>query len=145
MSGGEWSIFYFKLYAETIRQLTQDVLELSKKDPSGFSDHNKTKLLHKLYKMTFEDIPADPAHDKYRCTGSLGSHKSWRRAKHKRYRLFFKFSSDKKSIAYVWFNDSTSIRRSGDKADVYNVFLKMLQNNKVPSSFADILKESVAT
>ena len=45
-------------------------------------------------------------------------------------------------IIIVWMNDEFSLRKEGSKTDVYTVFLKMLDNNKVPKDWKKLLKKS---
>jgi toxin YhaV len=59
-----------------------------------------------------------------------------------RYRLFFQFRTDApKTIIYVWLNDLDSIRKDGDKHDVYAVFASMLNAGKVPGDFSALLAQ----
>jgi toxin YhaV len=57
-----------------------------------------------------------------------------------RYRLFFQFRSDApKTIIYAWLNDEGSIRKDGDKHDVYAVFTAMLKSGRMPNSYAELI------
>lgn len=57
-----------------------------------------------------------------------------------RYRLFFQFRSEApKTIIYAWLNDERTLRKAGDKNDVYAVFTTMLKNAKMPNSFAELM------
>jgi len=60
-------------------------------------------MLKMLAKLMLGDIPADPNAKQYRLGHSLGKQfTSWRRAKFfQRYRLFFRFDSQRQAIVYV--------------------------------------------
>jgi hypothetical protein len=40
-----WTLYYFRLFADILHRLEQDVAELARKDPEGFVHHEKAKLL----------------------------------------------------------------------------------------------------
>jgi toxin YhaV len=71
-------------------------------------------------------------------------HSHWRRVKKNnlpdRYRLFFQFRSDSKTIIYAWFNDESTLRKDGAKTDVYTVFESMLKNGNPPSDWEALIK-----
>ncbi|MBF0390708.1 MAG: type II toxin-antitoxin system YhaV family toxin, partial [Desulfamplus sp.] len=75
----------------------------------------------------------------------------WRRVKNNmppRYRLFFRFYSDTsvtqygKCLIFAWFNDEFTLRKSGSKSDVYNVFKSLLANKTVPDNWEELLIQS---
>lgn len=143
-----WSLFYFKLFAEILHRLEQDVTELARKDPDGFIHHEKAKLLKSVHNSITKDVPTNPNDAKFRLGKTLGDRfTDWRRVKRglpPRYRLFFKFTSAQRKIIYAWLNDEHTLRKDGSKTDVYEVFKKMLQRGGVPNSIEDLLKGSTA-
>lgn len=141
-----WHLFYFKLFAEILNQLEGDVLELSKSKPDEYLHHPKTKLLAAIAHSIEVDVPSNPADRKFLLGKTLGKHYGdWRRVKRglpPRYRLFFKFASAKKHIIYAWLNDENTLRKEGDKNDVYAVFASMLKNGTVPDSIDQLMQQS---
>jgi toxin YhaV len=57
-----------------------------------------------------------------------------------RYRLFFQFRSDAKTIIYAWLNDEATLRKEGAKTDVYAVFESMLAKGKPPTTWDELIK-----
>ena len=92
------------------------------------------------------DVLSDPLHGKFQLGEALGEkNKVWRRIKNglpKRHRLFFRFSSQKKEIIFVWLNDEGTLRKDGDSHDVYTVFRKMVDDGTVPVEYKDLIKRS---
>lgn len=143
-----WSLFYFRLFADILRRLEQDVTELARKDPVGFIHHEKAKLLKSAHNSITKDVPTNPNDAKFRLGKTLSDRfADWRRVKcglPPRYRLFFKFTSVQRNIIYAWLNDEHTLRKEGSKTDVYEVFKKMLRRGGVPDSIEDLLKGSTA-
>lgn len=128
--------------------LTAEVERAAAKNPDGFHHHPSYKLLDAVTENILVNVPANPAHPNYRQGTTLGkTNKHWLRVKKQgmapRYRLFFQFRSDApKTIIYVWLNDESTLRKAGDKSDVYAVFAAMVKGGKVPSEFAELLAAS---
>lgn len=141
-----WDLLYFKLFAEILNQLEHDVTELAKAKPDEYLHHPKTKLLASVVHSITEDVPTNPADSKFLLGKTLGNrYGDWRRIKRglpTRYRLFFKFTTARKSIVYTWLNDENTLRKAGDKSDVYSVFAKMLKGGAVPDSIDALIKAS---
>jgi toxin YhaV len=69
------------------------------------------------------------------------SNKHWRRAKFmRRFRLFFRYHTNSKSIIYVWLNDENTLRKAGASSDVYSVFAGMLSRGKPPTDWDDLVR-----
>jgi len=144
-----WELFYFRLFRERLDGLERDVTALAEKDPDGFGRHPKVKFLKAVVDNVRQEVPRNPDDRGYRLGKTLGDkYTDWRRVKKHglppRYRLFFKFTSTRKSIAYAWLNDENTLRKEGDKNDVYAVFKRMLKRGDVPNGFDDLLKESIS-
>lgn len=101
-------------------------------------------MLKMLAALMFREIPSDPNAKRYRFGHSLGTQfTSWRRAKFfGRFRLFFRFHSQRRAIIYVWLNDERTLRKAGARTDPYAVFAKMLTSGNPPDGFDDLLRAS---
>jgi toxin YhaV len=142
-----WKLHYFRPFAAALDELEVQVTELSRRDPTGYKSHPKTRLLASLYKAIMQTVPARPDHPDFRLGKALGSeYANWRRVKKgvpDRYRLFFRFASrPAKTIVYVCFNDEDTLRKAGSKTDVYTAFRRMLARGEVPGGIEALLKES---
>lgn len=145
-----WALYAHPFFLERLEALTAEVERAAAKNPDGFHHHPSYKLLDAVTENILVNVPANPAHPNYRQGTTLGkTNKHWLRVKKQgmapRYRLFFQFRSDApKTIIYVWLNDESTLRKSGDKSDVYAVFAAMIKGSKVPSGFAELLAASKA-
>lgn len=148
MAVNGWTLFYFRLFADILHRLEQDVTKLARKDPEGFVHHEKAKLLKMVHDSITKDVPTDPKDSKFRLGNTLGDRfKDWRRVKRglpPRYRLFFKFTSVQWKIIYAWLNDEHTLRKEGAKTDVYEVFKKMLNRGEVPDSLEELLRSATS-
>lgn len=143
----DWQLFYFKLFKAALDELEQFVSKLALQDPSSYKAHPKTRLLASVYKAITQLVPANPDHPDFRLGKTMGSqYSNWRRVKNgmpERYRLFFRFASSQvKLVVYAWFNDEDTLRKTGSKTDVYEVFRRMLARGDVPTSIDDLLRDS---
>ncbi|MDP3616623.1 MAG: type II toxin-antitoxin system YhaV family toxin, partial [Rhodoferax sp.] len=143
----DWQLFYFKLFKAALDELEQFVSKLALQDPSSYKVHPKTRLLASVYKAITQLVPANPDHPDFRLGKTMGSqYSNWRRVKKgmpERYRLFFRFASSQvKLVVYAWFNDEDTLRKTGSKTDVYEVFRRMLARGDVPTSIDDLLRDS---
>ncbi len=141
-----WTLYQYTLFRKQLTKLKEDVIALRHSDPDGYKKHPKTKFLASIYKAITKSVPANPNDPSFRLGHTLGKHNThWRRVKKgmpQRYRLFYRFSSDHNKIVYVWFNDENTLRKIGDKSDVYAVFKKMLERGDVPETLEQLLKDS---
>ena len=99
-----------------------------------------------MERVIHDVIPTDPAAPQFRQGNTLGKeNRQWFRAKFLvRYRLFFRFSTQEKTIVYAWMNDEATLRKSGSKTDPYSVFEEMLEAGDPPQTFNDLLARSQA-
>lgn len=142
-----WALYYFRLFKAALDELEQTVTKLAALDPSGYKSHPKTRLLASIYKSITQQVPAHPDAPDFRLGKTLGAQNTnWRRVKKglpDRYRLFFRFASNPiQVIVYAWFNDEDTLRKAGAKTDVYQTFIRMLANGKVPSTISELLENS---
>lgn len=139
----EWEVRCHPIFSEIITALYWSVSDLRDKDPVGYRAHKKTRFLARIYKLVTEDIPKDPSSPRYFQGNTLGSnYRGWKRAKFERYRLFFKYSGDRRLIIDAWVNDDDTLRKSGSSNDPYKIFTDML-NRKIIHNDIDKL-ESVS-
>jgi toxin YhaV len=89
-------------------------------------------------------IPSDPTNPEFRLGHTLGrQHKHWFRGKFlQQYRIFFRYSTRSRIIAYAWVNNSESLRKYGSHSDAYLVFKKMLESGKIPNNWDELVAES---
>lgn len=142
-----WDIRQLPPFEVRFKELTTQVKLIAQKEPERYKTHSLTKLLAAIVRTIKKDIPEDPFHKKFRQGNKLGKeYKHWRRAKNElppRYRLFFRAHSNDKSVILGWVNDEFTLRKEGDKNDVYNVFRQMLANGTVPNDIHSLIKQSI--
>jgi len=131
-----WKRYYFQLFYFRLKELYNETLRLSERDPDNYHKHETAKLFSKVI-LSIEHVSQNPMHQRYLLGKSLGEKfKDWRRDKYDlppRYRLFFKFfSSSQREIVFAWLNDSQSLRKEGSRSDPYALFQKMLEKGEVP-------------
>ena len=138
-----YRLLVWPAFAERWRALKAEVERMRKRDPHGYRGAPAAKLLAAVRDATLRDIPGDPGAARYRQGNTLGpDHKHWRRDKFfQRFRLFFRYSTEAASIAYVWLNDESTLRRSGAKTDAYAVFRTMLERGRPPTDWNDLMRE----
>jgi toxin YhaV len=139
-----WWLLAWPDFQEMFDRLVEQVEGLRRKDPEGYQRHPKTKLLATLLRVITQDVPRNPMSAEFRQGGTLGTEfTGWFRVKfHQRFRLFFRFDSHRKAIVYAWVNVEGGLRKVGDRNDPYNVFRRMLERGKPPTSFEDLVRES---
>lgn len=138
-----YRLLVWPAFAEQWRNLRAKVEHLRERDPEGYRDAPAAKLLAALRDATLRDIPRDPGAARYRQGNTLGpDNRHWRRDKFfRRFRLFFRYSTDAASIAYVWLNDESTLRKSGARTDAYAVFRAMLERGHPPTDWNDLVRE----
>lgn len=139
-----WELYATIFFENQLDQLIEDVERLAIHDPL-FYHHKKYKLLLAIQDNIYNKVPENPNDSKYRLGTTLGKqHAHWRRVKKNnlppRYRLFFQFRSDAKTIIYAWLNDEATLRKEGAKTDVYAVFESMLAKGKPPTTWDELIK-----
>lgn len=140
-----WTLKAHPAFSEPYQKLIAEVEELKIKDSSGYESHVSTKFLSTINYIILTLVPNDPSSENFRQGKTLGNErKHWFRAKFsKRFRLFFRYNSVQKTIIYAWVNDETTLRKAGDKTDVYQVFTKMLNKGNPPDSWDELLQVSI--
>lgn len=137
--------FGYTPFKRQLDLLIQRVTMLSESDPEGYKEHAETKRLKKIVNA-LNICTQDPTLPEYRCTSTLPKQYShWYRIKKrmpKRHRLFSLYKSEEMKVVYAWLNGSDNIRKEGDKNDVYNAFIRLLNNRLIPNDFNELLANS---
>lgn len=144
MGSKGWHLFAHPLFHSQLERLTKTAESVALKDPQSYDSHPAVKLLATINHYIKDVIPRDPNSSKFRQGNTLGiDNRHWFRAKfHGRYRLFYRFSTEIKTIVYVWVNEEATLRKAGSKTDPYAVFKSKLERGELPNSFADLLRKS---
>ncbi len=141
-----WEIYFFKIFYERIKQLAKEVKELKEKDPQGYKNHKKAKILAKIWAVIYQRIAINPLDKDFHLGDTLPKkYRYYKRVKAglpSRYRLFFRFKNEDEKIVIVWLNDEFSLRKKGSRTDVYTVFISMIKNDKVPENWKKLLIKS---
>lgn len=134
-----WRLIEYPAFGQTLDALIARVAALRASLPAeSYAQHPATKLLARIRQIVEVEVPRDPNRPDYRLKGGL---RLWRRVKfNRRYRLFFRFDSSTRIIAYCWLNDEATLRKEGAGTDPYEVFARMLANNRPPESWAELQK-----
>lgn len=141
-----WTVFAHPLFLVQLETLAQQVENLKRKDPIGYSGKNASKRLAAIVKLAFDVVPQDPARPEYRQGQTLGDgRKHWFRAKFfQQYRLFFRYHAESKVVVFAWVNDEGSKRAYDSKDDAYRIFGKMLDSGRPPDDWNQLLGEARA-
>ncbi|MBA3646846.1 MAG: type II toxin-antitoxin system YhaV family toxin [Gemmatimonadaceae bacterium] len=140
----DWNIYFWQGFRVQLTEFEEILSKIRQKNPSGWEEKKSAKFILRVFRIILEEVPRDPPHPVYRQGLTLGSeNKHWRRVKFAgRFRLFFRFDLQTKTLVYVWLNDDKTQRKAGAKTDVYNVFRSMLNKGKPPNSWDDLIRES---
>lgn len=133
-----WTIIAHPLFIEQIEKLISTVEAERASKPKEYRQGANYKLLKAIYEIAFNRIPSNPTDKRYRQGDTLGdNYKHWFRDKfgNGRFRLFFRFHSGVKIIAYAWVNDENNLRQYGATTDAYAVFKSMLESGNPPDSW----------
>lgn len=144
---GTWEILFFTVFNDQFSNLVDAVKKLKEKNPKAYKNHATTKLLAKVYRSIFHDAAVDPAHKKFSLGNTLGQRRRhWKRIKNGlpvRHRIFFQFSTAENDIIIAWLNDEDTLRKDGDKNDVYNYFKRLLDRRTIPDDNKSLRRDSV--
>jgi toxin YhaV len=136
-----WWLLAWPGFQAQFDRLVETVERLREKEPDGYRVHPQAKLLAAIVRIVTHDVPRDPGHSDFRQGGTLGAaYTAWFRAKfYTRFRLLFRFDSQRKAIVFAWVNVEGGLRKEGDRNDPYYVFRRMLERGRPPTSFDDLL------
>jgi toxin YhaV len=133
-----WQIFFHPLFAERFRSLRAEVAELKARLPDiEYRAHPRVRLLAAVVRLVRDTVPQNPNAPEFRLRDDLAK---FRRVKGyglpERYRLFWVFSSEAKTIVFLYLNDENTLRKEGSRTDPYNVFKALVQQEKIGEDFA---------
>lgn len=137
-----WALVMHPAFRASLHALASEVETLrSASHTDAWKTHDKTKLLARVIKVIFEEVPTEPDHAKFEQGNTLGQdQRGWRRAKFfGRFRLFFRFDNRSKIIVYAWVNDESTLRKAGGRSDPYRVFRAMVEGGDPPSNWTELL------
>ena len=136
----EWGVLYHPLFSDQMEKLSTSA---EKTVARGDDGNANLKLFDLVVKHINEIIPEDPTSSQFLQGNSLGRENSaWRRAKFGgRFRLFFRYRSQSRVIAYAWIKHTRTLRKKGAKTDPYTVFEKMLNSGNPPGSFDSLIAQ----
>ncbi|MFC7332874.1 type II toxin-antitoxin system YhaV family toxin [Rhodocista pekingensis] len=132
-----WRLLEYPALTESLDRLADSVRRLRAADPVGYVHHPNAKLLGRLLTIMLVEVPADPNRADYRLKGPLSP---WRRVATGRWRLFFRFDSGSRIIAYCWLNGADGLRKDGDAGDPYAVFGRMVARGTPPEDWPALLR-----
>jgi len=141
-----WRLYAHPAFSQRFETLIRTVEALEKRQPEGYRNHPKAKLLKRVMDLILVEIPRDPSAAEFQLGNTLGpAYRHWRRAKFLgRFRLFFRFSRAHRAIVYAWVNDETTVRKAGAHSDPYAVFTRRLREGNPPDSWDTSLREAEA-
>lgn len=139
-----WRIYFHPCFIDQVETLLAKVERAKEKDPDGFRRKAAWIRLVSIVQIVRDVVPQDPNHSRFRQGATLGAaNTEWRRVKFggQRYRLFFRYHSAGRIIAFCWVNDESTLRTYGSDTDAYKVFRSMLDKGNPPTDWAALLKE----
>jgi toxin YhaV len=143
-SRSPWTLLAWGEFENQYQRLNSLVRELKARDPVGYASHPQAKLLAVISKLIWDVIPGDPGSHSFILGNALGAkHRHWRRAKFsQRFRLFFRFHSERRIIVYAWMSDAATMRKEGARTDPYFIFRAMIERGSPPEDFDTLVRES---
>jgi len=133
-----WRIFFHPIIADRFRLLRAEAERLKRSLPDDqYRAHPRVRLLASVVRIVREIAPENPNAPDFQLRDDLAK---FRRAKDRglpeRYRLFWVFSSQSKTIIYLYLNDQDTLRKAGGKNGPYEVFKKLIRQGKIGTDFA---------
>lgn len=141
-----WTLYAYPAFSDRWQALREAVERKRETDPEGYRTSELARFFQALRRVVFQDIPRDPADERFQQGNTLGKgHRHWRRAKFlQRFRLFFRYHGKARIIVLVWLNDENSLRKAGSKTDPCRMFREMLERGRPPEDWDDLLASSEA-
>ncbi len=143
-----WELYFQEYFIKAFSELIQAI---EKVEPDKIQNHTLHKLYKSILKSVFIDVPTNQQDKKFHLGKTLGDkYRAWKRVKNglpARYRMFFKYQTIsrvkiKGQIIYVWFNNSSSLRKENSRTDVYEVFKKMINRQIIPGDIDKLISSS---
>lgn len=135
-----WTIYFHPLFNKQFQEIVSEVENLSSELPRDkYLTHSSVKMLKALSEGIKDKIPSDPFASHFALQKPLEKYCRLKKmGLPGRYRLFFKASSEKKTIIILWLGYP---RKEGDKKDCYAVFKKMVNKGRFPESIDELVAE----
>jgi len=144
MSSKDWFLLGHHEFLTQLEKYREANREVKQKIGADSIHTKQAQRLKALTLAVWTKIPTNPSNPELRLGNALGKeHTHWFRDKFlQQYRVFFRYSTRSKIIAYGWVNDDETLRAYGSKTDAYLVFKKMLESGKVPNNWDELVAES---
>ena len=144
MSSKDWFLLGHHEFLTQLEKYREANREVKQKIGADSIHTKQAQRLKALTLAVWTKIPTNPSNPELRLGNALGKeHTHWFRDKFlQQYRVFFRYSTRSKIIAYGWVNDDETLRAYGSKTDAYLVFKKMLESDKVPNNWDELVAES---
>lgn len=144
MSSKDWFLLGHHEFLTQLEKYREANREVKQKIGADSIHTKQAQRLKALTLAVWTKIPSNPSNPELRLGNALGKeHTHWFRDKFfQQYRVFFRYSTRSKIIAYGWVNDDETLRAYGLKTDAYLVFKKMLESGKVPNNWDELVAES---
>ena len=144
MSSRDWFLLGHNEFLSQLEKYREANREVKQKIGADSIHTKQAQRLKALTLAVWTKIPTNPSNPELRLGNALGKeHTHWFRDKFlQQYRVFFRYSTRSKIIAYGWVNDDETLRAYGSKTDAYLVFKKMLESGRVPSDWDELIAES---
>ncbi len=132
-----WKVLYHPLFGDRYNELRARVRKLKEQlTADAFRAHPVAKLLKAVSNTILETVPLDPNRADFWLVGDLAR---FRRVKKHglpdRFRLFYAFSSEAKTIIYLYLNDRDTLRKKGAKTDPYEIFGDLVSSGRIGKDF----------
>jgi toxin YhaV len=138
-----WMLLFHAGLIGQLRTLVVAYRKAKADDPAGIRSNANVKLLAAMARLVLDVVPADPTLPEYRQGNMLGkAYRDWFRVRFfQRFRLFFRYHSRARVIAFAWLNDETMLRARGARNDPYAVFRAKLERGDPPPDWDALVME----
>lgn len=133
-----WRVLLAPSFAAQYTALRNEARRLKQTLPAEeYRQHPTVKLAAAIYRLLTEIVPQDPNRPDFMLRSELAK---FRRAKGHglppRYRLFWVFSEQAKTIIFLYLNDTTTLRQQGGRNDPYVLFKRLVERGDIGADFA---------
>lgn len=134
-----WLVLYGPAFAAPFIELAEGVERLRQSlSEEEYRRHPTVKLFAAVFRVVRTIVPSNPNLPDYRLSGDLSV---FRRLKDhglpERFRLFWVFSEQHKTIIFLYLNDRFTLRKAGARSDVYAVFQRLVIRGEIGASFEE--------
>ena len=132
-----WTLLYHPVFGRRYTELRSEARRLKRELPrEQFVQHPLVRLAAVIHRLIVEIVPANPDAPEFRLRGGLAR---FRRARGRglppRYRLFWVFSQQARTVIFLYLNDETTLRKEGARTDPYVVFKQMVARGDIGPDF----------